>query len=1032
MSAHGAPLTLRALWWRRGVSAVILAVAVLTVAAAAVAPTYAHAAGESVLRDRLGEAAAADAGFAFEGQTRPGDAAATAELERLLPGAGSATGYPTRIRSLAAAALARSTTDVHPAPTPVLTQLVWREGACDHIVLVVGRCPAAAGEVAVTARTATAQPEWGVGGRGVLRRIGAGLDVHVVGVYRARSQADPYWFGRGYFGAHLYSGWGDGPDTVDAFLTDSSTFTSLPASIRTDYAADYPLDVASVRLADVPGLRALVAQWQSGPAAAAGAELLTALPQVLDRIEEELRLLDLAALVVCVQLALLAGLVLYQVVADTTEARGNEVALAKLRGLRPRSTVGVALAEPVVLLAAAVPLGVLAAWLASVWLTSAFLLPGTPVVVTGGTWVAAAAAMVGGAAASALAARRTLTRPVLEQWSGAAPARARGRLLLAIDLAVAVAALVGFAVLGSPGRDGAAATGVRGVATLLAPGLLVLAVALLAVRLVPLGARLGLPPTRASRHVGAFLALRQVTRRPAGLRLATLLAVALGLAVFAVGAESAAAANRTSRAELELGAARVLQVAYEPGEHDPMTVTRRVDPDGRWALAAARWIPDGGDVAGEVLAVDAARLPAVSTWDAASTGVTATTAAGVLAPPLPPPLPLTGDAVRLRLAATDIQGAAPLVTMLLADRDGYHTVETRSLRRGAATYQADIRCGPDCRLLQIGFDRRSTPASPLRATVTVLGLDTRRSGAWHPVPAGFGESGSWRAAVVGAGLPAASVAVVDGRLVTTLVTTGSESAAIEHADTLLALPVYAAGGAVAAGSTATLKDAQGRAVPLVLAGRLPRLPVLGGDGVVVDLPLLRTMARGTETESRWSVWLGDAAPSDAVDRLTAAGLLVDSTGSLADREGLLGRQGPALALRLLLACAVAGACLAAAAVAIAVAVTGRRRSFELAALRAVGVPRRSLLGACVGEQVLLLGAGLVIGVPAGVLAARLSLPLIPQFADTTAALLTYVPRGAPVVAVSVAAAVGVAVVAWVAGNLVLRAAVPARLREAER
>lgn len=1031
MRVRRAPLTLRALWWRRGVSAVILAVAVLTVAAAAVGPTYAHAAGESVLRDRLAEAAAADVGMAFEGRTGSGDEAATTALGPAFPAAGSAVGYPTRIRSLDAAVRARATTDAHPAPTPVLTQLVWREGACDHIVLVAGRCPSAAGEVAVTARTTAGQPEWDVGARGVLGRRGADVDVRVVGVYRARSQQDPFWFDRPYFSPHLYSGWGDGPDTVDAFLTDASTFASLPAGVETDYAVDYPLDATAVRLADVPGLRALVAKWRSGPAAAADADLRTALPTVLDRIEDELRLLDLAALVVCVQLALLAGLVLFQVVADTTEARGNEVALAKLRGLRPRSTVAVALAEPVVLLGLAVPLGVVAAWLASVWLAATFLLAGTPVVVTGGTWVAAAAAMVGGAVASVLAARRTLTRPVLEQWSGPPP-RPRGRLLLVADLAVAAAALVGFAVLGAPGPEGATATGVRGVVVLLAPGLLVLAVALLAVRLVPLAARLGLPPTRASRHVGAFLALRQVTRRPAGLRLATLLAVALGLAVFAVGAESAAAANRASRAALELGAARVLQVSYEPGAHDPQAVVRAVDPDGRWAMAAARWIPDGGDVTGAVLAVDAARLPAVSRWDAAGTGATASAAASALAVPLPPPVPVSGDAVRVRLATDGLSGAPPLVTLVLRDRDGYQTKETTPLRGGTATYEADIACGPECRLVQIGFDRRALPSSPLRAAVTFLGAEERRGGSWQPLPAGFAEPGAWRPVAVPGAPPALSLAAVGDRLVATIVAEGSENPALERAESPLTVPAYVSGDAAPPGTAASVQDSQSHVVPLTLAAHLPRLPVVGADGLVLDLAPLRSATRGVETESQWYVWLGDAAPADAVARLTAAGLLVDGEGSLAARTDLLGRQGPALALRLLLACAVAGACLAAAAVAIAVAVTGRRRSFEIAALGAVGVPRRSLLGACVGEQVLLLGAGLLVGIPAGILAARLSLPLIPQFADPTAALLTYVPGAAPVAAVTAAAVVGVAVVAWVAGTLVLRAAVPARLREAER
>jgi hypothetical protein len=52
-------------------------------------------------------------------------------------------------------------------------------------------------------------------------------------------------------------------------------------------------------------------------------------------------------------------LVLFQIISDAIEARGNEIAMAKLRGLSPGSTIRFGLGEPVVLLAAAVPIGIL-------------------------------------------------------------------------------------------------------------------------------------------------------------------------------------------------------------------------------------------------------------------------------------------------------------------------------------------------------------------------------------------------------------------------------------------------------------------------------------------------------------------------------------------------------------------------------------------------------------------------------------------------------------------------------------------------
>jgi ABC-type antimicrobial peptide transport system permease subunit len=177
------------------------------------------------------------------------------------------------------------------------------------------------------------------------------------------------------------------------------------------------------------------------------------------------------------------------------------------------------------------------------------------------------------------------------------------------------------------------------------------------------------------------------------------------------------------------------------------------------------------------------------------------------------------------------------------------------------------------------------------------------------------------------------------------------------------------------------------------------------------------------------VWLGPDAPPDAVSRLEAAGVAVDGVTTLANREAELGRDGPALALRLLLVCAIAGALLATGAVAISVAVTGRRRSYELAALRAADVPRRSLVASCVLEQVVLLGIGLVVGVPVGLVVARLALPLIPQSTEATALPLSLDLPVAVIAVFTTVTALLLLATAVVAGLMLVRQAVPARLRE---
>ena len=137
--------------------------------------------------------------------------------------------------------------------------------------------------------------------------------------------------------------------------------------------------------------------------------------------------------------------------------------------------------------------------------------------------------------AALLAAQRTLTRSALEQWQRTTSHVGQSRLALVVDVLSAAAAVAALLVLRHRHHTG---TG-NDSAALLAPGLLVAAVALLGTTAPPI-CRVLVPVTRCSRRVGLFLALRQVSRRPTGLRLASLLAIALGLATFAVAGESVA------------------------------------------------------------------------------------------------------------------------------------------------------------------------------------------------------------------------------------------------------------------------------------------------------------------------------------------------------------------------------------------------------------------------------------------------------------------------------------------------------------
>ncbi|HST47568.1 FtsX-like permease family protein [Jatrophihabitans sp.] len=1032
-------LLLRALWWRRGLSAATLLVAVITIGAGSLGPMFARAADESTLRDRLIESAS-DAALHFtfirDLQTE-GDLAAAASGG---PQPGSIKAYPNTLVAAVLPVRASLPAQVAVGDVGPISQLVWRTDACAHLVLTRGRCPAKPGEALASERTlAGTYYGWQVGTRLTLSGIAdasvsnaqleqPGVAVTIVGAYRQRDANDAFWQGRSYFNAR--PGAGDGPDTVDGLFVDRSELPLLYPS-RFEVQVDYPVAAEQVRLADVPALRADLAklvELRSEPGVADS--FSTDVLSVLKAAQAERRLIDLSTLLVSLQLTVLAWLVLFQVIADAVEAKGSEIALAKLRGLPPSATLRFGLAEPLLLVALATPLGLLGGWLSVRLLAATSLLPGTPVPVTRATWVAVAAALAGSVVAAAAAGRKTLRRSVLEQWRRT-PGHHASPLMLVLDVLLALAAVLGLVLLHRTGRNGDP----RAV-TLLAPALLVFAVALLGIRLLPLVLRPLLPMTRASGRIGLFLAARQVVRRPAGLRLAALLAVAVGLATFAIAGEGVASSNAQTRARIEVGTDRVATVQFEP-LHDPVAATHRADPDGRWAMAAATWLPDGGGaVTGRVLAVDAARLPAVAySGGSAPDPVEAVRALR----PANLPAPLEVHTTRLRVSIDTVRlgaGNRPLVVLnLRAPNRPAFDARAGTLTPGQHTYTAAVSCAAGCTLTGITWDRPIDTFGELSGTVRVSKLEFLAGGRWQQLDAGFAAAGNWRAQPSRLGNSDDVLSATAGGLQDDYRSQSGGSAGISHADSPRPMPVLASprGLIPDAASQANLRmsDETGAVVPVAVAGSPAVLPGVLDDGVLIDITGLRQQLPAFDSEASWSIWLGPHAPADALDRLRAAGLVVEPGASYANRLDELGRQGPALALRLLVVCAIVGSILAVGGTAIAIASTGRRRTFELASLRAVGIRRRTLLGACISEQLLLLGAAVLLGVPAGYLAARWALPSVPEFADITPVSLSYRPALTGIALFALVFGLLLAGTAVLAGRALLRAAAPARLREAE-
>jgi hypothetical protein len=783
-----------------------------------------------------------------------------------------------------------------------------------------------------------------------------------------------------------------------------------------------------VRLNDVSAERGAVQHVlaQSRP----GLHTHSGLLPVLAAAGREHGLIDVGTLLVVLQLALLAWLVLFQVVANAVEARGDEIAMAKLRGYRAWATLRFGLGEPVTLLAIAVPLGLLAGLGVAHLFAAAVLVAGVPVLMPWSALWAALLAFAGGFVAATLAAHRTLSRSVLDQWRHTERRPGHDRVALAVDILLAAAAVTGVIIL--RGRHSAAAAG--DTTALLAPALLVFAVGIVGVRILPLLCRRLAAVTRGTRRVGTFLAACQVARRPVGLRLAALLAVAVGLATFGVAGETVTSANRTARADAEVGAPRIVNVQFAPGL-DPVRATHAADPQGRWAMAAATWLPDGGNsVVGTILGVDPARLAVVGKPVRGGLG-NAELARQITAPRVPP-VAMRTTAVRVTLTAANLHGdVAPDLQLNLRDaRQPYLNVEGNAIRAGTHQYLLRVPCTHSCSLRGLTWDRSVAAQRRLSGTITLTSLALRSGTGWRSIDLQLRTPTAWYA-MQAQGQARDDVTVGSGGVVDEFSNRNGGYGGITYGADPTPMPAVVTHKAMATDPSApnvpAITDADSITVRFHIRRFAALLPQVLDNGVLLNVQYLEDELPAFTSEATWFVWLGPAAPADFRTRLAKAGLQVVGVRSLADRTDQLARQAPALALLLLLVCALAGAVLAVGGTAISISASSRRRSYELAALRVVGVGRPSLLRASLIEQLLLLGTAVVLGVPAGYIAARLAMPIIPEFSDRTPVSLLYTPHALPTALFAACFAVLLVLTALVAAQALIRVAVPARLREAE-
>lgn len=1006
-----------ALRWRLPGSLALLTAATFAVTSAAAGPIYLRTAYGTVLHAKLAEATSANTAVNV-GDYTTSSTAATVTQQAL----------PLRSRFHLGRWFGPSVFSIiAEANLSTRLPLVARSGVCRHLRFIAGSCPRAKGQIAITTRSARVL---GVHLGSVLDPTGPpGLGpVKVVGLIAAGNPTAPYWLGQDYFGF--------GGGHLDSGFTVPSTLAALPSIAM----VQLPLVGPRVTVDTVPEMEAAASSYEAAATQQLGLTANTGLFSALNTYFDSADLMTATVLVVDSELVLLALFVLYGLVARTAEARMREVALAKLHGFGSASVFAVGLLEPLVLVLGAMPLGVGLAMVLVGALQRVFL-PQTQLTFTIVAVWAAIAALGGGVVAVVAGASGIVRRPLTEELNSV-PSKTPTPAAAALDTGVVAAAVAGLLELLSAGVLNGQTTNPLAA---LAPGLIAAAMAVIGVRALPFAAAIAVHRTRNSSHLALFLAVRQVLRRPAILRQITVLTLGVSLCVFAVSGWASAGANRAIRAEFALGAARVLTVSVPSGV-SLIAAVDRADPSGRYAMAAMVSKAPGGSL----LAVQAARLPSIGYWAPGISRAKLTALVHWLRPRLPPPLTLSGSQARITITMTGSPSPPPDLVLNMLDNGGDpEVVDFGYLRDGTHTYTTTVPsvCSGGCRVVQIvpywtsqqvfatGPGAASPPPQRAIYQLALSRLETAGpSRRFAPVAAQFANDGYWTGSGTGIAVHASGA----GRSATLLLAiTDSIDQPASPSVAPAVLPAVLPGIATSATSVqdpaaAPVLDFDGTGLTLNLRYRVRALPQLGGTGFLMNLTTAVRAETGPATDTQDQVWLSASAPPSMARSLTEQGLRVLSAAVPATAIRQMDAGGEALAFLFFIVAASATAVLSLAAVLLTLFMSSRRRTNELAVLRAVGLGDRTLLWTLLLEQLLVLLPGLLLGLFAGWAGAVLALPSVPVFSTTAGAPPVQViidPLPIAVALTGLLIAIGVTVA--MTGTALLRRASWRRLRTTE-
>ena len=735
--------------------------------------------------------------------------------------------------------------------------------------------------------------------------------------------------------------------------------------------ADRPIDLEKLDIDTMTAAERSLATWQAeiaeqGPEVIQPDDVIT-LTGVFEEVDAEQTLLSRVTLAAVVPLIVLALLLLFVLVAAAAEVRRQEVALAKLRGFSARKVVRFAVAEPVMVLLLTVPVGIaLAVFLERT--VSRTWLGATPFVVT----PQAAVSAVVVTAAALLSAFVAVLGVVREPLATSLAAVSRGRSTSRWGL-LAQGALVMLSVAAVVQMITSDAEQSSSFVELLAPLFVALGASVVAMVLIGVVARGWLRSTATRGGLSPFLASRRLVRRQDLVQLVLPLLLATAMATFAASAWKVADDWRVSKAAATIGASTVYFTDTSPSRL--LWVTQQVDPDGRYLAAAVPPTPRTVD-GGRVGLVDAARFARVAAWDDQWGTQGADQVEGWLTPPGSLD-PIVFSGTRLRIEVTDIslEGELNFPLQMWVRYIPASTGEERVAPLGDLTKKGSVTingfvsdCREGCALQQLFIAGSSSSVSDAAGRLTVPSIaangdepgDWRLDDpdAWRPARP-YGESDTPPVSVE-AGSDGLALRMSGEPAVVRLTTTDLPAAPpLVATDTTVLDPLDTVDAGRDAVNGASVLGAR---TPMQVAGTAKALPLVGSNGGLSDLTAaLREYGDQATDVSITELLVAEGTPASMLDDVEELGVALTDRRTESEELGLLRSDAFSLGWRVFLLVGVLTLVLAFLGVLALAVVQLRWRSYEVAALRVVGVRRQDLRRAIVTEYVALLGMAVVGG-----------------------------------------------------------------------